>query len=158
LNTIVVAVTAAILALIPQWKSSAEKKRAKEYAHIIVEECEAVDPKIDPYLVVAMAFKESTFRAKIRGVRGEVGLMQILPKSTLTRTITKKKKSDLTDPRLNIRVGIGHLHYWQEQCGKDNMNLWLSAYNAGRCTSTNYAKRIRRVYCKINPSGCKKIS
>ena len=129
--------------------------RAEEYSTIIVEESHAVQPPIDPFLVVAIIFKESSFRAKVKGKKGEVGLMQIMPRGTLTRSITKES---MTDVRANIRVGVGHLHYWQERCGVDKMDVWLSAYNAGRCKRTKYARRVRRLYCKIKPGGCGGVS
>ena len=156
MESIVTAVTAAILSLVPHWTSEKAQTRAESYASIIVEESEAVQPKMDPFLVVAIAFKESSFRAKVKGARGEVGLMQILPKGALTRTIAKQPK--LLDVRSNIRVGIGHLTYWRKKCGEDKTDVWISAYNAGRCTKTDYAKRIRRVYCKVKPGGCGGIS
>jgi soluble lytic murein transglycosylase-like protein len=160
LESLIAAVTAAILSLVPHWTSEKSKERAKTYAGIIVEECQAVRPRIDPFLIVAIAFKESSFRAKIKGKRGEVGLMQILPKSALTRSITngQTKRKKLLEVRSNIRVGIGHLHYWQQKCGVEKMDVWISAYNSGKCRRSKYAKRIRRVYCRIKPGGCGDIS
>ena len=155
METLIAAVAAAILSLMPQWKSDAAHQRAEKYATIIVEETQAVQPAIDPFLVVAIIFKESSFRAKVKGQRGEVGLMQIMPRGALTRTITKES---LTDVRANVRVGVGHLHYWQETCGEDDMLLWLSAYNKGKCQRTGYGKRIRRLYCEIKPGGCGGVS
>ncbi len=155
MDTLVAAVTAAVLALVPHWKSEKSHLRAEEYAMIIVEETQAVQPPIDPFLVVAIIFKESSFRAKIKGKKGEVGLMQIMPRGTLTRSITKES---MTDVRSNIRVGVGHLHYWQDRCGADDMDVWLSAYNAGKCKRTKYARRVRRLYCKIKPGGCAGVS
>lgn len=156
MESIVTAVTAAILSLVPHWTSDKSKDRAETYASIIVEESEAVQPKMDPFIVVAVAFKESSFREKIKGKRGEVGLMQVLPRGALTRTITKQPQ--LMDVRSNIRVGIGHLNYWQKKCGENNVDVWISAYNLGRCTKTDYAKRIWRVYCKVKPGGCGGVS
>ena len=158
LENVIAAVTAAILSLVPHWTSDKSKERAHKFAAIIVEESEAVQPKIDPFLVTAIAFKESSFRHKVKGARGEVGLMQILPKGALTRTIERTTKKQLMDVRANVRMGVGHLSYWQKRCGPDNMDKWLSAYNTGRCKKTTYAKRIRRVYCKIRPGGCGGIS
>lgn len=155
MESLITAVATAILSLMPLWKSDESHKRADDYATIIVEEAQAVRPEVDPFIVVSIIFRESSFRAKIKGQRGEVGLMQIMPRGTLTRSITKE---DLTDVRSNIRVGIGHLQYWQEECGSDDMELWLSAYNAGKCKRTAYGKRIKRLYCKIKPGGCEKIS
>ncbi len=155
MDNLIAAVTAAILSLVPQWKSESAHIRAEKYATIIVEESQAVQPPIDPFLVVAIIFKESSFRAQIKGKKGEVGLMQIMPRGTLTRSITKES---LTDVRPNIRVGVGHLHYWQERCGSNNTDIWLSAFNAGKCKRTKYAKRVRRLYCKIKPGGCGGVS
>lgn len=155
MENLIAAVTAAILSLMPLWKSDASHERAKDYATIIVEESQAVQPPIDPFLVAAIIFKESSFRAKIKGKRGEVGLMQVMPRGAVTRTITKERNLDV---RANIRVGIGHLNYWQKECGRDDMDIWLSAYNAGRCKKTKYAKRVRRLYCRIKPGGCGGIS
>lgn len=155
MENLIAAVAVAILSLVPQWRSEEKKARAHEYATIIVEETQAVVPAIDPYLVVAIAFKESSFRQQVRGQKGEVGLMQIMPRGTLTRSITKQS---LTDARANIRVGVGHLHYWQEECGVEDMDVWLSAYNAGKCKRTKYAKRVKRLYCKIKPGGCGGVS
>ncbi|MCP4674912.1 MAG: lytic transglycosylase domain-containing protein [Deltaproteobacteria bacterium] len=155
MDNLIAAVTIAILSLVPHWKSDKAHIRAEEYATIIVEESQAVQPPIDPFLIAAIIFKESSFRAKAEGKKGEVGLMQVMPRGTLTRSISKHSK---TDVRANIRVGVGHLHYWQERCGADDMDLWLSAYNAGKCKRTKYAKRVRKVYCKIKPGGCGDIS
>ncbi len=155
MDSLIAAVTAAILTLMPLWKSDTSHEKAADYATIIVEESQAVRPEVDPFLIVSIIFRESSFRAKIKGQRGEVGLMQIMPRGTLTRSITR---DDLTDVRANIRVGIGHLHYWQKECGADDMEMWLSAYNAGKCKRTKYGKRVKNLYCKIKPGGCEKIS
>ena len=155
MENLIAAVTAAVLSLVPHWKSEEDQAKAKKYAAIIVEESQAVQPPIDPFLVAAIIFKESSFRANVKGKKGEVGLMQVMPRGALTRAITSER---MTDVRSNIRVGIGHLHYWQERCGIDDMDLWISAYNLGRCKRTKYAKRIKRLYCKIRPGGCGGVS
>ncbi len=160
MHGLIVAVTAGILSLVPHWTSDRAKVRAKSYATIIVEESQAVQPQIDPFLVVAIAFRESSFRPKVKGKRGEVGLMQVLPQGALTRAITRHRRNGkgLMEVRSNIRTGIGHLNYWQKKCGEDRMDVWLSAYNSGQCKRTKYYKRIRRVYCNIKPGGCNNIS
>ena len=155
MDNLIAAVTAAILSLLPQWKTEKTHIQAESYAKIIVEESQAIQPPIDPFLIVVIIFKESSFRAKVTGPRGEVGLMQIMPRSTLTRSIAK---CNVREVRLNIRVGIGHLHYWQGKCGIEKRDVWLSAYNSGKCKRSKYAKRIRRLYCKIKPGGCDGVS
>jgi len=154
METLIAAVATAILSLMPQWKSETKQEKAEEYAQVIVEESQAVQPEIDPFLVVAIIFRESSFRRKVKGKRGEVGLMQVMPRGTLTRSITT---DDLTDVRANVRVGVGHLRYWQQECGGD-MELWLSAYNAGKCKTTFYGRSVRKLYCKIKPGGCGGVS
>jgi len=66
MDTLLAAVAAAILSLLPQWKSEAKQQRAEDYAQIIVEESQAVQPTVDPFLVVAIIFRESSFRALLR--------------------------------------------------------------------------------------------
>ncbi|MDD5305952.1 MAG: transglycosylase SLT domain-containing protein [Deltaproteobacteria bacterium] len=157
MDSLVTAVAASILSLLPHWKSEQARERAHEYASIIVEESaigETRDPEIDPFLVVAIIFRESSFRAEVKGKHGEVGLMQVMPLGTLTRTITKDSS---TDVRANIRAGIGHLRYWQAECGSD-MLTWVSAYNAGKCIKTGYGRRIISLYCNLHPGGCGGVS
>jgi soluble lytic murein transglycosylase-like protein len=155
MDSLTATVAAAILSLLPLWKTDEAHLRAEEHARIITEESQAIQPEVDPFLVVAIVFRESSFRPRVKGKRGEVGLMQILPRGTLTRSITK---DDLTNVRANIRVGVGHLRYWRETCGHGDMDLWLSAYNAGKCKRTGYGKRVRRLYCQIKPGGCERVS
>jgi soluble lytic murein transglycosylase-like protein len=151
MENLIAAVAAAILALVPQWKSGAAQDRAREYATIIVEESAAVSPPVDPFLVVSIIFRESSFRANVHGKRGEVGLMQVMPRGAVTRAVSKEKPFTV---RTNIRVGIGHLSFWRQKCGMENFPIWLSAYNAGRCEHTKYHDRVMRVYCRIKPGGC----
>jgi soluble lytic murein transglycosylase-like protein len=150
MESLVTAITAVILTLMPFWKSEIKQARADKLAHIIVEETQAAAKPIDPYLVTVIIFKESSFRARVKGPRGEVGLMQVMPGSPMTPFFTKK---NLTDPRTNIKAGIAHLQYWREKCGSDDISVWVSAYNAGRCTRNKYGRRIKKLYCKVNPLG-----
>ncbi len=155
MEQLVSTVTSAILSLMPLWNTDVEKARAAEYAAIVVEEAQAVEPEIDPLLVVSIIYRESSFRAEVRGQRGEVGLMQILPLGTLTRSITK---DDLTDVRTNIRVGVSHLVYWQNECGAERTLVWVSAYNSGKCRANAYGKRVLRLYKRLTPARPGEIS
>ena len=159
METVISAVTSAILSLMPLWNSDAEKERAARYATIVVEESGAVQPEIDPFLVVAIIYRESSFRPNVEGKRGEVGLMQIFPYGALVRTINKGvTKEDLADARTNVRVGVSHLLFWQNECGTDDMTVWLSAYNSGRCRPNGYGRRVTSLYCRLRPGGCADIS
>jgi soluble lytic murein transglycosylase-like protein len=159
MENVISAVTSAILSLMPLWTSDAEKERAEQYAAIVVEEAEAVRPEIDPFLVVAIIYRESSFRPNVTGKRGEVGLMQIFPYGALVRTINKGvSKEDLVDARTNIRVGVSHLLFWQSECGAGDMAVWLSAYNSGKCKPNAYGRRVSHLYCRLRPGGCADIS
>lgn len=155
MENLVSTVTSAILSLMPLWNTDAERARAAEYAAIVVEEAGAVQPEIDPMLLVAIIYRESSFRSEVRGKRGEVGLMQILPLGTLTRSMTR---DDLTNVRTNIRVGVGHLVYWQNECGPGNTLEWVSAYNSGKCRANAYGKRVLRLYRSLRPGAPGTIS
>jgi soluble lytic murein transglycosylase-like protein len=156
---LVPAVTSAILSMMPLWSSDAEQTRAASYAAIIVEEAQAVQPEIDPFLVVAIIYRESSFRPNVSGKRGEVGLMQIFPYGALMRTINKGvTRDDLKDARTNVHVGVSHLLFWQNECGADDMAVWLSAYNSGKCKRNGYGSRVMHLYCELKPGGCEDIS
>jgi soluble lytic murein transglycosylase-like protein len=156
---LVPAVTSAILSLMPLWTSDAEQSRAATYAAIVVEEAQAVQPEIDPFLMVAIIYRESSFRPNVAGKRGEVGLMQILPYGALMQTINKGvTKGNLEDARTNVRVGVSHLVFWQNECGSDDMAVWLSAYNSGKCKRNGYGSRVMHLYCELKPGGCEDIS
>ena len=159
MEALVPAVTSAILSVMPLWSSDAEQARAATYAAIIVEEAQAVQPEIDPFLMVAIIYRESSFRPNISGKRGEVGLMQIFPYGALMRTINKGvTRDDLKDARTNVRVGVSHLLFWQRECGAGDMAVWLSAYNSGKCKRNGYGSRVVHLYCELKPGGCEDIS
>jgi len=149
MDELIQALALAILSLLPTWRNSQGEALANEYATIIVEESRVVQPEMDPYLVASVIFRESSFRKKIMGKRGEYGLMQILP-GTFTKGLGSE---ELLNVRTNIRVGIGQLHHWRITCGSDQ-DVWISAFNAGKCKKTSYANQVKQVYCRIKPGGC----
>jgi len=149
MSELIKAVAMAILSLLPTWRNDDGRARAQEYAKVIVEESLAVQPEMDPYLVVAVIFKESSFRRKVMGQKGEYGLMQILP-GTFTKGMNKK---ELLNLRTNVRMGVGQLHHWRMTCDGEQ-DVWVSAFNSGQCGKTSYARKVRSIYCKIKPGGC----
>lgn len=67
----------------------------------------AVEVGVDPYFAVAIAFKESSLRTNPdRGTSGEIGMMQVLPKTGLGLGYDEKK---LSNPNQNIKAGIAYL-------------------------------------------------
>lgn len=108
---------------------------------------------VDEKLLMAMAEKESTFRADaVGGGAGPVGLMQIMPRTAERYGISR---SQLFDPHVNIEFGTKYIGDKLDQYG-NNKTVALSAYNQGgqaisRGTySTRYATKITGTESSIN--------
>lgn len=85
---------------------------------------------IDPTIVVAMIFRESSFRASIVGDKGKsFGLMQIQPKWNQER-MDRLNCQNLLDPYQNVTVGIDLISELNEK-GK-SIEWVLMAYNGGQ--------------------------
>ncbi|NLY70727.1 MAG: lytic transglycosylase domain-containing protein [Clostridiales bacterium] len=98
---------------------------------------------VDELLLIAMAQRESTFRADAIGGRGPVGLMQIMPKTAQRYGISR---DELFDPHVNIEFGARYISSHLDQYNDET--LALCAYNQGggavsRGTyNTRYARNI----------------
>ena len=107
----------------------------------IIHTCEA--KKIDPAIIVAMAFKESTYNAKAIGDNGEsFGLLQIQPYWHSER-MERLGCTDLLDPFQNVTVGVDFLTELLNRYDGD-MAKALVGYNQGsyKGVVTEYAKTI----------------
>ena len=100
---------------------------------------------VDEKLLMAMAEKESTFRADAVGKgAGPVGIMQIMPKTAERYGISR---SELFDPHVNIEFGTKYIGDKLDQYG-NNKTVALSAYNQGGMAisrgtyNTRYATKI----------------
>ena len=88
---------------------------------------------LEPSLVSAVIYEESSFDPNSNSAKGAVGLMQILPETG--RYIAGKLReedfaeSSLTDAETNIRYGCYYLSYLSQRYG--NLDNVLAAYNAG---------------------------
>ena len=103
----------------------------------IIEQAEAHG--IDPAVIFAMAWKESTYYSKAVGDGGNsYGLLQIQPRWHSGR-MEKLGCSDLFDPYQNVIVGVDYLAENLNRYG--SIEAALTAYNAGSYTGTvtNYA-------------------
>ena len=88
---------------------------------------------LDPALVAAVIYEESSFDDQSVSQEGAIGLMQLLP-STAIWISTKNENADfnpksLKDPAVNIFYGCWYLRYLLDRYG--NMELALAAYNGG---------------------------
>lgn len=107
----------------------------------IIHTCEA--KKIDPAVVVAMAFRESTYNTEAVGDGGDsLGLLQIQPYWHSER-MERLGCTDLLDPFQNVTVGVDFLAELLDRYDGD-MAKALVGYNQGsyKGVVTEYAKTI----------------
>ncbi len=87
---------------------------------------------LDPYLVSALVFQESTFVPDVRSHANAYGLMQLIPPSAryYARKLNLRYSSSLlTRPEANIRMGTAHVADAIRDFG--GLHLALASYNAG---------------------------
>jgi soluble lytic murein transglycosylase-like protein len=105
---------------------------------------------IDPAIIFAMAYRESTYNANCIGDGGEsFGLLQIQPKWHYGRML-ELGCTDLLDPYQNVVVAIDYLAENLERYG--DIAKALVAYNRGTYdgTITQYAKNVLATAEQIN--------
>jgi soluble lytic murein transglycosylase-like protein len=90
---------------------------------------------VDPWLVLAVARQESTFRSGIVSKSGATGVMQLMPATA--KWLAKKNPmvqpddaENLGSPVSSLRMGAAYLHQMLERSG-GNMVFALASYNAG---------------------------
>ena len=106
----------------------------------IINLCE--EKHIDPAIVMAMAYKESTYRVDAVGDGGKsYGLLQVQPRWHYKR-MQELGCTDLLDPYQNVMVAIDYLADQIERYG--DLAKGLTAYNAGsyKGNVTGYAKTV----------------
>ncbi|MES2855735.1 MAG: lytic transglycosylase domain-containing protein [Bdellovibrionota bacterium] len=99
----------------------------------------------DPVFILAIMQTESTFNTNAVGTSGEIGLMQILPRTA--QWIAKKYgmpwtgDDSLFDPTTNIRIGIQYFAHLRSDFDK-SAHHYVPAYNMG---PTNIRKLERNI-------------
>ena len=92
----------------------------------------AVRYDIPPILVAAIIEAESEFNPRAVSRRGAQGLMQLMPRTASSLSVT-----DTFDPYENIEGGVRHLRSLMDRY-RGNLPLVLAAYNAGEQAVTVY--------------------
>jgi Transglycosylase SLT domain len=113
--------------------------RAQTYAAQV--DFAATSSRVDPYLVVALIERESSWIEGAVGKRGEIGLMQVTPRTEATKGYDTRLL-ELFKVAVNIRVGVRWMDVKRRRCGTDDPLLWLSAYKGGVCRSSPYSRGI----------------
>lgn len=92
-------------------------------------------------VLVSMIFVESTCHSDVVGLKGTVGLMQIMPGSKAARGYSVE---ELKNSRLNLLLGARHLRYWWNRCG--DLSAALGVYNGSKTCSkgreSDYTERV----------------
>jgi len=105
---------------------------------------QAIDPDIDPLLILSLIRQESAFNPKAKSRVGARGLMQLMPQ-TARRFKKRVKAYQLKKPKLNLKIGIKYFNKLLKRYD-GNLIYTLAAYNAGE----GRVKRWRREVFK-NP-------
>jgi soluble lytic murein transglycosylase len=115
------------------------KPQARRLASAIMKE--SAKYNFDPIFLMAVIDNESTFNPETLGSFGEIGLMQVKPKTAAW--IGKKYGIDyhgsksLYDPAVNVKFGAAYLDYLRDRF-ESQSRLYLAAYNMG-VTNVNRA-------------------
>ena len=115
-----------------EWMSPA---RFHQYDRLI--RSVALEHRLDPMLVKAVAWRESRFDPKKHGSHGERGLMQVTERAAnewaRENKVTGFNSDQLFEPRTNLEAGTWYLHrameHWNHQ--SDPTPFALAEYNAG---------------------------
>ena len=117
---------------------------------------QAIKNDLEPELLAALIFVESSFYPNVVSSANACGLTQVVPKWTggpETKGI-KYTCQQLKNPETSIKVGAQILSYNIRVYGKGNENKGLCIYNAGtRCITKKgyykrlyYVKKVRIIY------------
>lgn len=94
----------------------------------------AVQEGIDPELGFRLIRVESVFDPDAIGAGGATGLVQMMPGTARSLDPSVRTRSDLIEPRTNLRLGFGYLRDLierYEEHGDDAVRLGVLAYNRG---------------------------
>jgi soluble lytic murein transglycosylase len=124
----------------PEWKSEAGDRLPEEVWHIIYPlqhrdalVAQAQARQLDPSLVAAVVWQESTFDAGATSRAGARGLMQVMPSTgrLLFRGLGRRGRTrDLHDPAISLEIGTLYLKQMLDRFG-GRVEQALAAYNAG---------------------------
>jgi len=125
------------------------ERRLSEFAHYLIDAGEKNG--VDPWLLAAMAFRESGMNPFAVGAVGELGILQLHPKNPRAKTV-RFVRDQFYRQRCRKELGACQrevvdraaeiMARSMEKCGGD-LNLALGAYNTGKCGGNQkYADRI----------------
>lgn len=119
--------------LVKKYTPKKNKLDSENITKAILEESNKYD--IDPIFIASIIKTESSFNPSAIGTSGEIGLMQLMPKTAkyIAHKIKMKKfkgTKTLRDPVSNIKIGVAYINYLREKF--DNTAYkYVPAYNMG---------------------------
>lgn len=152
-----------VLAKFKKFLPKSHKSKAHDLAREVFIQSEKY--QMDPLFLLAVMKTESSFNPSSVGSSGELGLMQLRPKTGAW--IAKKydiqfnDNADLIDPVKNIRLGSAYLDYLRTKF-KKSARSYIAAYNMGprnvrrlereKITPSIYSSKVIRHYASIHDS------
>ena len=146
------------LLAIPGLSEPKAEYTCRNYVPIVV--AASLENDIDPTLMLAVMYVESSYRKRVVSQVGACGLMQILPKySGIYRKGTRKPYTceQLKSPNRNINLGV-KIYAKLLALADGNENKALCYYNAGplgcsraykgsqkRIDNSKYVKKVRKI-------------
>lgn len=92
-------------------------------------------------LLVAVAFRESTFRVDARSGHGDLGVMQIR-RGCATRGYDRLSDAQLMEPAVNVHLGASRLSLARAKCHGAPARRWLSGYAGLACRPSTYSAHV----------------
>ena len=98
-----------------------------------------------PYLILAIARQESTYRPSLKSSAGAKGIMQLMPRTAkwmgdTDKLVTRNTAQRLDEPRHSLRIGAVYFKRMLDR-SKGDLVYALASYNAGPGNCDKWRKR-----------------
>lgn len=104
---------------------------------------------VDPFLLAAIALKESGLDSRAVGAAGELGLMQLHPRSPWGRRARARCAAAAAEcDAIVVDEAAALLARALADCGE--LGEALGMYNSGGCGANRYAERVLRIHVAMN--------
>lgn len=120
----------------------------------------AANQDLDPYLLAAVALRESGLHPGAVGPAGEAGIVQLHPRGVGAgvryvsdadyRAVCAARRPAACQ-KVVVRTGARHLSDWIASCG--SVEAGLGGYNRGRCGTTPYSGRVLAEHARLRAGG-----
>lgn len=95
----------------------------------------------NPYLMLALIREESTFNRHAQSAVGAVGLMQLMPSTASSLGLGEAQLLDMSNPEVNINLGIKYFSYLKNMF-EDSEMLAVLSYNGGPSNVSRWSGKL----------------